>query len=131
MRRRVAACFVAVTDPMRIVDYYTLSPASVPLTDLPDELRRKLPRYASVPTYRMGRLAVEVTFKRQGWGGVLLVDALRRAARTEIPATALIVDAKDEQAVAFYRHHGFMALADSPLTLFLPLAGIGANRRNP
>jgi hypothetical protein len=32
------------------------------------------------------------------------------------------VDAKDEQAAAFYRHHGFLALQSDPLTLFLPLA---------
>lgn len=35
---------------------------------------------------------------------------------------ALIVDAKDEQAAAFYRHHGFIALQSNPLALFLPLA---------
>ena len=54
----------------------------------------------------------------------LLADALDRAARSEIAAFALVVDAKDEAAGAFYLHHGFMALPDSPLTLFLPLASI-------
>jgi hypothetical protein len=34
----------------------------------------------------------------------------------------LVVEAKDEAAAAFYRHHAFLALPDSPLTLFLPLA---------
>jgi ribosomal protein S18 acetylase RimI-like enzyme len=51
----------------------------------------------------------------------LLADALHRSARSEIAAYALMVDAKDEAAVAFYRHHGFIALLDSPRTLFLPL----------
>jgi len=55
-------------------------------------------------------------------GGALLADALDRAARSEIAAYALMVEGKDEAAVAFYRHHGFIALPDSPLTLFLPLA---------
>jgi len=41
----------------------------------------------------------------------------------------LIVDAKDEAAAAFYRHHGFIALPDSPLTLFLPLAAVEASRK--
>ncbi|MDR0457412.1 MAG: GNAT family N-acetyltransferase [Burkholderiaceae bacterium] len=124
IRRRVAACFVAISGPSRVSGYYTLAAASVPLTDLPADLRRKLPRYRAIPAVRMGRLAVDIAFKGQGLGGVLLVDALRRAAHSEIPAVALIVDAKDEQAAAFYQHHGFMTLADSPLTLFLPLAGI-------
>lgn len=70
----------------------------------------------------MGRLAVDQAFKGQGLGRALLADALDRAARAEIAAHALMVDAKDEAAAAFYRHHGFIALPNSPLTLFLPLA---------
>ncbi|WP_459203483.1 GNAT family N-acetyltransferase (plasmid) [Ralstonia pseudosolanacearum] len=124
IRRRVAACFVALTDELRIAGYYTLATASVPLADLPDEMRRKLPRYADVPAIRMGRLAVDTAFKGQGLGGALLVNALRRAASLEIPAAVLLVDAKDDQAAAFYQHHGFIAFGDSPLTLFLPLATI-------
>jgi ribosomal protein S18 acetylase RimI-like enzyme len=54
----------------------------------------------------------------------LLVNALRRAASAEIPAAVLIVNAKDDQAAAFYQHHGFISLADAPLTLFLPLASV-------
>jgi hypothetical protein len=34
----------------------------------------------------------------------------------------LVVEAKDDPAATFYRHHGFIALPDSPMTLFLPLA---------
>ena len=70
----------------------------------------------------MGRLAIDQAFKGQGLGGALLADALDRAARSEIAAFAMMVDAKDETAAAFYRHHGFIALPGSPLTLFLPLA---------
>jgi GNAT superfamily N-acetyltransferase len=84
----------------------------------------ELPRHPTVPAVRMGRLAVDQAFKGQGLGGALLADALDRAARAEIAAFALIVDAKDEAAGDFYRHHGFMALPDSPLTLFLPLATV-------
>lgn len=70
----------------------------------------------------MGRLAVDERFKGQGLGAVLLADALLRARHSEIAAYALIVDAKDEAAANFYRHHGFIALESEPLTLFLPLA---------
>jgi GNAT superfamily N-acetyltransferase len=70
----------------------------------------------------MGRLAVDQGYKGQGLGSALLADALGRAARSEVAAYALMVDAKDEVAASFYRHHGFVALPDSPRTLFLPLA---------
>lgn len=127
IRRRVAACFVALADENRIAGYYTLASASVLLADLPAATGKKLPRYPTVPTVRMGRLAVDLAFKGRGLGGALLADALDRAARSEIAAFALIVDAKDKEAAAFYLHHGFIALPDFPLTLFLPLATIQSN----
>lgn len=125
IRRRIAACFVALADEQRIAGYYTLASASVLLADLPASIGKKLPRYPSVPAVRMGRLAVDQAFKGQGLGGALLADALDRAARSEIAAFAMIVDAKDETAAAFYQHHGFIALPDSSRTLFLPLATAG------
>ncbi len=123
-RRRVAACFVALADRQRIAGYYTLASASLLLAALPASTGKKLPRYPTVPAVRMGRLAVDQAFKGQGLGGALLADALDRAARSEIAAFALMADAKGEAAAAFYRHHGFIALPDSPLTLFLPLATV-------
>ena len=129
VRRRVAACFVALADGQRIAGYYTLASASLLLTDLPSSTGKKLPRYPTVPAVRMGRLAVDRAFKGLGLGGALLADALDRAARSEIAAYALMVDAKDEAAAAFYRHHGFIALPDSPFTLFLPLATVEASRK--
>ena len=47
---------------------------------------------------------------------------MTRSASAEIAAYALVVDAKDDLAAAFYRHHGFLVLPDFPMTLFLPLA---------
>jgi ribosomal protein S18 acetylase RimI-like enzyme len=131
VRRRVAACFVALADGQRIAGYYTLASASLLLADLPASIGKKLPRYPTVPAVRMGRLAVDQAFKGRGLGGALLADALDRAARSEIAAYALIVDAKDESAAAFYQHHGFIALPDSSHTLFLPLATVQFSRNSP
>jgi ribosomal protein S18 acetylase RimI-like enzyme len=128
VRRRVAACFVAVNSEQRLAGYYTLAAASVLLAELPDGTAKKLPRYPSVPAIRMGRLAVDKTCAGQGLGGALLADALERAARSEIAAFAFVVDAKDETAAGFYAHHGFIALPDTSLTLFLPLATVRGSR---
>ena len=124
IRRRITACFVALTHEQRLAGYYTLASTSLLLSDLPAAIGKKLPRYPSVPAVRMGRLAVDQHFKGQGLGGALLADALDRAASAEIAAYAMMVDAKDESAASFYRHHGFIVLPDSPLTLFLPLATV-------
>ena len=124
IRRRVAACFVAITDEQRIAGYYTLVSASILLVNLPTNMSKKLPRYPTVPAVRMGRLAVGRAFKGQGLSGALLADALDRAARSEIAAFALFVDAKDKVATNFYQHHGFIALPNSPRSLFLPLSTV-------
>lgn len=72
MRRRMSACFVALNDAQRIVGFYTLASASLLLQDLPPETIEKLPRYPTVPAVRLGRLAVDLSFKVQGLGGALL-----------------------------------------------------------
>lgn len=122
MRRRVSTCFVA-TELMsgRLAGYYTLAAGSVPLTDLPEALARKLPRYPSVPVARVGRLAVDRAFHGRKLGGALLADSAVRASRSEVAVCALIVDAKDDTAAAFYRHHGFEPLGGKSRQLFVPL----------
>jgi len=124
VRRRVTACYVALTEHRRIAGYYTLASASFLLSDLPMALSKKLPRYPTVPAIRMGRLAVDEEFKGMGLGGALLADALTRSMSSEIAAYALVVDAKDESAAAFYKHHGLLELPNQSLRLFLPFATV-------
>ncbi len=124
IRRNITACFVAIVDEGDIAGYYTLASASVYLNDLPVIYKKKLPRYPTVPVVRMGRLAVDQRFKGQGLGGALLADALKRVVRSEIAAFAIVVDAKDNTAAEFYRHHGFIDIVGQPLTLFLPMSTI-------
>lgn len=123
VRRRVSACFVAVDSGDVVAGYFTLAMSAVLLSDLSQEHAKRLPRYPSVPATRLGRLAVDERWRGRGLGGALLWDAIERAARAEIAAYALVVDAKDDCAADFYRHYGFLALSDAR-TLFLPLASI-------
>ncbi len=54
MRRRVTACYVAVESVSnRVAGFYTLAAADVPLTDIPEPLSKRLPRYPSVPVARL------------------------------------------------------------------------------
>ena len=56
-------------------------------------------------------------------GEFLLMNAIERA--NEISnnggGVALAVDAKNDQAAAFYKRYGFESAPDDPLLLFLPL----------
>ena len=122
MRRRVSACYVAVEKTTgRVAGYYTLSAADVPVFDLPADITRRLPRYPSVPAARIGRLAIDRGFQGCGLGAALLLNAAMRALRSEIAVFALVVDAKGDEAAAFYRHHGFSAFASNPLQLIAPI----------
>jgi ribosomal protein S18 acetylase RimI-like enzyme len=123
VRRHVANCFVAVESATSaIVAYYTISAASIPLVDLPPDETRRLPRYPTVPAVRIGRLAVDQGFQGRGLGAALLADAASRALRADAAAFTLLVDATNDEAVAFYRRFGFRTLASPPRTLFLPVA---------
>lgn len=122
--KRVAAPFVAVNPPdTRVLGYCTLSASVLTLADLPDELAGNLPRYPQLPVTMLGRLAVDRSTKGQGLGEHLLLDALHRslAHADQIAAMAVVVDAKDERAVSFYRHFGFLTLQAQPSRLFVPM----------
>jgi GNAT superfamily N-acetyltransferase len=105
-----------------VAGYYTLAAGGVPLNDLASDLIRRLPRYPSVPVARVGRLAVDRSFQGRHLGAALLADAALRAARSEVAVHALVVDAKDEAAAAFYRHHGFEPFGGQSRQLIVPLA---------
>lgn len=126
-RRRVAAPFVLILPPSPgVAGYYTLSSASVRMDDLPRTLAKRLPRYPVLPATLLGRLAVDERHRGAGLGTLLLMDALHRALRSEVASMAVLVEAKDEGAVAFYRHHDFQSLPEQSRKLFLPMAEIAA-----
>jgi predicted GNAT family N-acyltransferase len=127
--KRVAAPFVLVEPPStQVLGYYTLSASIIHAEDLPDALAQKLPRYPQLPVTLLGRLAVAMLLRGRGLGQFLLMDALWRSfgAAAQIGAMAVLVDAKDEAAAAFYAHFGFSALQRQPRRLFLPMKTIAA-----
>lgn len=125
VRRRVAACFVLVSDDDPApVGYYTLAATSVALVDLPDKLAKRLPRYPNIPATLMGRLAVDARHHGRGFGELLLFDAFRRTLCSDIASYAFVVDAKDETVARFYNRYQFLPLTQGGRRLFLPLTEI-------
>lgn len=120
--RNIARTFVAVDSHDRVLGYYSLASASIEFESLPTAHAKRIPRYP-VPAVRIARLAVDRSVKGEGLGGKLLADALQRilTASSEVAVKVVLVDAKNEAAVEFYRHYGFMELIDAPMTLFLPI----------
>lgn len=124
VRRHVAHCFVAVNSLGEVAGYYTLAAASVLLSDLPQSLAKKLPRYPTVPVAKMGRLAVSQSAQHLGLGSALLADALTRVFQADVAAYAMVVDAKHQEAALFYEKHGFKQFSSQPMSLWLPMNAV-------
>jgi ribosomal protein S18 acetylase RimI-like enzyme len=122
VKRRVSNCFVACSEDGAVAGFYIFAATSLPLTELSDAEKKRLPRYASLPAGLIGRLAIAQKFQGQKLGGALIMDAVARAARAEPAIFALIVDAKNETAIGFYEHLGFRRFISKPMSLFLPMA---------
>ena len=112
--------------PGQIRGYYTLSAYSVGLRELTDEQARQLPKYPTVPAALLGRLAVDSRSRGQRIGEHILLDAMAKVLEQSVAIAtyALIVDAKDAQAAAFYARYDFIAFPGNPLRLFLPVSTI-------
>jgi predicted GNAT family N-acyltransferase len=132
-RRRVAAPFALLDQQGAIVGYYTLSAYSVRLGDLPRSLAKKLPRYQLLPATLMGRLAVSKEHRGRNLGRLLLMDALHRSWKNtaEVASVGVVVEALDDSAKAFYRHHEFIPLTDHPNKLSLAMATIEKAFKTP
>lgn len=124
MKRDVARIFVALeAGTATVCGYYSLSASSFQRDDLPTAQARRLPRYP-VPAVLLGRLAVDARMSGKGLGAHLLMDAMHRAllATQVIAVHAMIVDARDDVAAAFYRKYGSVPFPDDAQRLFLPMS---------
>jgi predicted GNAT family N-acyltransferase len=125
--KKIAATFVLVGNtPETIAGYYSLSSTSINVGELPEAVAKKLPRYPLMPATLIGRLAVDRRYQGRGCGELLLVDALNRSlvSTKQIGSVAVVVDAIDDSAKAFYAHFQFILLEGFSHRLFLPMKAI-------
>jgi GNAT superfamily N-acetyltransferase len=124
--RNVGVTHVAVptVGAGKILAYYTLLTRTVDAALVPAP---KLPR-GEIGVALLGRLAVDKSAQGQGLGRLCLLRAMRQveAASREIGLYALVLDALDDEARAWYLRlgWGFETLRDDPNHLFLPVATI-------
>lgn len=121
-RKGLGRTYVAVERGGSVVKgYYTIASGAVSFEVVPENL----PRHP-VPVVLLARLAVDRTARGQGLGAMLLVHALKRAQdiSEHLGVHAVVVDALNDGARAFYLKYGFSALLDDPLHLFLSMKKI-------
>jgi GNAT superfamily N-acetyltransferase len=126
MAKKVAAAFVITPDGFTIAGFYTLSAHSLNLADLPENIAKKLPRYANVLATLLGRLAVDHRFRGQSIGDLLVADAFHRvlSSSAEVGTAFVVVDSKDDRARQFYLRRDFIPLPSTPSRLIYPVKSI-------
>ena len=112
-------------DGDRVAGFYSLAASSVERRRVSSRVGRNLPD--PIPAILLGQLAVDEAYRGRRLGPDLLVDATGRslAAAGTIGARAVIVQAVDERARAFYERFGFRPFSErEPLMLVLRISEI-------
>lgn len=119
---------LAVHAAGRVVGYYGLAPTAVVPTALPRSIRTGQPP-DPVPCILLGQLATDAGWAGMGIGTGLVKHALQRCIQAASPVggRALIVNAVDGEAAAFWTRRGFMPSKDDPLVLFRSINDIAAS----
>ena len=111
----------------RVIGFYSLAASSVERRRVSSRIGRNMPE--PIPVILLGQLAVDRNYQGKGLGTDLLIDAGKRAlaAAEVIGARAIIVQALDEQAKAFYERSGFLPFSiHEPHMLLLRISELRA-----
>ena len=113
---------VLVDEDGRVVGYFALAPHLLMRDDAPPRLARGAP--AQIPAILLAKLALDSTIHGRGLGRELLVHALETilAAARRAGGRVVLVDAIDDEALAFYEHHDFEPLPARPRRLLMKLS---------
>jgi len=107
----------------QIAGFYNLTNTKIDIGELPEKRANKLPHGRVIPGALIGQLARDLHNKGGNIGEILLIDALKRIinANKTSAVYAIVVDAIDEAAIAFYEKYGFIKFPNIQRRLFLPI----------
>lgn len=122
---------LVVHEAGRVVGYYGLAPTAVVPSVLPRSIRTGQPP-DPVPCLLLGQLATDIGWIGHGIGTGLVKHALERcvAAAALVGGRALMVNAIDAEAAAFWQRRGFVPSKDDSLVLFRSISDIAASLRS-
>lgn len=136
VKGETARVFVALDphqSPGGILGFYSINAHSVHCGKLPNRYRRYAQPDGSIPSAFIGMIGVDQSAQRQGVGGILLTDALKRAflVSQQIGTTVVMLDILDcgnPDAIArrqqLYEGYGFKSLDSDPLRMFMPMGTV-------
>ncbi len=127
-QRKGFTAVMVVHEAGRVVGYYGLAPTAVVPASLPRSIRTgQSPD--PLPCLLLGQLATDQEWRGKGIGTGLLKHALQRCVQgaSLIGGRALIVNAVDAEAAAFWLRRGFLPLKDDPMVLARSILDIAAS----
>lgn len=116
-----------------LIGFYALNAHAIDYADLPEKFARTRPGHGVIPAAYISMIGVDARYQGKGYGGDLLIDALKRIlnASEAMGVAVVVLDVLDcgdpgavEKRAALYRGYGFIPLPSNPLRLFLPVATI-------
>lgn len=111
----------------KVLGYYTLSGSCFERATLPSKTQQKKVPYHNVPSVTLGRLAIDKSLHKQGYGSMLVTHAMRVVYRASLAVGVhgLFVEALNDKAKNFYISLGFTALVgENENSLFYPTTSI-------
>ncbi len=125
-----------MADPVgQVIGFYAINAHAVQYDDLPPRYARNRPSHGNIPAAYISMIGRDRKFRGGGYGGDLLVDALRRIAKAAdlVGIAVVMLDVLDcgdpdrvSQRKALYESYGFTSLPSNSLRMFLPLATVRA-----
>lgn len=123
-KKHISDTYVLIDNlqPQTILGYFTLSNNGVSFSNLPDQYKKLLPKYPTIGTTLLGRMARDLKTP-SGFGTTILKEAMKKSLERG-SFFALEVVAKNDELVQYYKSFGFIPLLDDSVHLFLPRATI-------
>ena len=103
-----------------ISGFFTLTITKILPAQISD---KRLSRYPHpIPAVKLARLAVSANQQKNGFGRLLVVDAMKKTLTMaeNVGIIGLFVDAKQESLIQYYQQFGFERQTANKLLLFLP-----------
>ena len=109
----IARVYVSCLDAeFVVIGYYALNSHSINAATLPEDIRKRLPSYETMPTIYLSKLGVRTDFQDKGLGQYLMGHAFKRCvdAADIIGAQFLVLDSLNELSTKLYLSLGLIEL---------------------
>lgn len=122
--------FVLANGQGEVIGFHAINAHAVDYQDLPGSFTRSRPRHGTIPAAYISMIGVDRRHAGHGYGGDLLVDALRRIAHASesLGIAVIVLDVLDDgnsdltsRRKKLYEEYGFTPFTSDPLRMFLPV----------